>query len=680
MNDHDLTVRKHRRHVGVGLRASSWLPQRIGGRLARADAALTQILPADLDPDARYRARALVALVAVFNLAIFLNIPFDAAHHSWLAVVLQLFWGVATDVILYVGLKRGKVAAMGHLVTGVLVVNLTIIGHDKGGLVTTEVAWQSAALVLAALVLGPREAFLWMLAAIGTLFLHVSTFDPSHWHGPPVSFNNPVAYAVDLGTLYFSTWALATAFDRARAMFIRRLETRNEEMQRVLEHARDALLTIDRDGRIASERSRRANELLDSPAEGAMLWDVLASDPANAERVQWLELGWEGVLEDVLPREVALHQIPRRFELRGRTLDLEITVIDAANGTPTGALIVLHDVTEELARERAERARREILAVLEHLRTDPTSVSTFVTEIDRLVESAVHDTDTRALLRSIHTIKGNSALFGVESMAELCHAIEERAAQTDSVVPDNERALLAKRWSELSTELREWSGTLNNEHLVQVPKTDIAALRAALASGEPPASLVALTAGWDLSPVAAILDRVARQGQGQARKLGKDVELVVDVMPATLRVDTEALAPVLSSLVHAVNNALDHGIASRGSVVLRATREERTNGLLFEVADDGGGIDWDSVRAKAKALSLPAATDADLMTALLSDGFSTRNSVTTYSGRGVGLAAIRQAAEALGGTMTITSTSRGTRLQVRVPLEAATPSKLRRAA
>ena len=71
------------------------------------------------------------------------------------------------------------------------------------------------------------------------------------------------------------------------------------------------------------------------------------------------------------------------------------------------------------------------------------------------------------------------------------------------------------------------------------------------------------------------------------------------------------------------------------------------------------------MRARAEALGLPHQTPADLLDALFADGLSTREEVTTTSGRGVGLSAVRAAATAAGAQLELSSDERGTSVTLR---------------
>ena len=90
-----------------------------------------------------------------------------------------------------------------------------------------------------------------------------------------------------------------------------------------------------------------------------------------------------------------------------------------------------------------------------------------------------------------------------------------------------------------------------------------------------------------------------------------------------------------------------------GRLALRTSASRDT--LEISITDNGPGIDWDKLAARGAARGLPHATPADRTALLFADGVSTRDALSEISGRGVGMAAIRQATEAMGGHIEVTS-------------------------
>ncbi len=131
-----------------------------------------------------------------------------------------------------------------------------------------------------------------------------------------------------------------------------------------------------------------------------------------------------------------------------------------------------------------------------------------------------------------------------------------------------------------------------------------------------------------------------------------------------MRLDPQQWSPFFSELGHVVRNAVDHGLEAPGerlslgkptlgTLVLKARVEG--DQLVFEVTDDGRGIDWASIVEHAKARGLPHTTPAELVDALCADGVTTRDAADDVSGRGVGMASVRERVRTLGGRIEVRS-------------------------
>jgi two-component system, chemotaxis family, sensor kinase CheA len=116
--------------------------------------------------------------------------------------------------------------------------------------------------------------------------------------------------------------------------------------------------------------------------------------------------------------------------------------------------------------------------------------------------------------------------------------------------------------------------------------------------------------------------------------------------------------------VHVVRNAVDHGLETQAEreaagkaarPKLRFSTAVVHRKLVVEVEDFGRGVDWQAVKRAAEKMGLPSATEEDLVRAMFSSGITTSAEVTTVSGRGVGLCAVRQQVNDLGGHIAIIS-------------------------
>ena len=158
------------------------------------------------------------------------------------------------------------------------------------------------------------------------------------------------------------------------------------------------------------------------------------------------------------------------------------------------------------------------------------------------------------------------------------------------------------------------------------------------------------------------LARLALQVEATAERLGKSV--VVTTEGNDLRFDGARWRSFWGAFTHVIRNAVDHGVAvdgeessarpAPGHITLRTAREG--DEWVISIADDGPGIDWETVAERGRALGLATTTHADLVDILFRVGVSTRTTASEVSGRGVGLGAVRDECEARGGTVLLAST------------------------
>ncbi|MFN7974058.1 MAG: hybrid sensor histidine kinase/response regulator [Acidobacteriota bacterium] len=171
-----------------------------------------------------------------------------------------------------------------------------------------------------------------------------------------------------------------------------------------------------------------------------------------------------------------------------------------------------------------------------------------------------------------------------------------------------------------------------------------------------------------MRPFADSLQPFPRMIRDLARKLGKGVDLRVS--GEGLAVDRDVSEALEAPLTHLLRNAVDHGIEAPGERRARGKPERgtitvdvqsRTGMVAITIADDGRGLDAGSIRARAVKLGLVREEDAarlsteDVYELLFAPGFSTAESVTELSGRGVGLDVVLSTLSGLGGSAHVTS-------------------------
>ena len=445
-------------------------------------------------------------------------------------------------------------------------------------------------------------------------------------------------------------------------------EKQNAAMRLVFDNVSQGLLTVDKNKRIQSEYSAVLTSFFGPPKPGQTFGEYIGLVSEDAE--MYFDYTWEGLEEDFLPREVLLDQLPKRVRKEDRTYGFEYTIItNPDDDTIAGMMIVVTDITEKLRAELAEAKMQDVVRLFESYCKDESGIGTFFKETSVLIEQvkAGSNNSKNLLKRDLHTIKGNSGMHGLSHFAAMVHTLENMLEDADELPPQSIQQLI-NEWDEFSALVDKWSKGKDDVMLVDF--TDYEWILQAIAAKTPHEELSQRLESWKWEKTEASLERLGRYAQAVSRRLGKHtVDLVVD--GRQVRLPREPWGSVWNVLNHVVRNAVDHGIEdndnrshigkeSRGRLTLETI--ETDDRVQISIQDDGGGIDWDKLRAKAKELGSRAETSEQLVELLFLDGLSTRDEITDISGRGVGMSAVAATVEELGGHIEVkTEPGEGTR-------------------
>lgn len=183
-----------------------------------------------------------------------------------------------------------------------------------------------------------------------------------------------------------------------------------------------------------------------------------------------------------------------------------------------------------------------------------------------------------------------------------------------------------------------------------------------------------------LIPVGEAFERLRFAARDMIRESGRMIR--IELKGQETHIDKFIMDKMFDPLLHLVRNAVSHGIEPIGERSSKGKPEEGNlilnafasgNSVIFEVTDDGAGIDREKVREKAINTGIAGADsivdNQTLIDILCSPGFSTRDETDTVSGRGVGMNVVKQTLQELGGNITVdTSKDKGTTFRIQLPL------------
>jgi two-component system chemotaxis sensor kinase CheA len=182
-----------------------------------------------------------------------------------------------------------------------------------------------------------------------------------------------------------------------------------------------------------------------------------------------------------------------------------------------------------------------------------------------------------------------------------------------------------------------------------------------------------------MMPMDFVFSRFPRMVRDLAAKLGKKVDFITH--GAATELDKGLIERIVDPLTHLVRNSIDHGIempeariaagkTDAGRLFLSAGHQG--GNIVIEVSDDGGGLNRERILAKAAQNGLAVSenmTDSEVWQLIFAPGFSTAETVTDVSGRGVGMDVVKRNITAMGGSVDIRSAKGfGTTISISLPL------------
>lgn len=454
----------------------------------------------------------------------------------------------------------------------------------------------------------------------------------------------------------------------------RDLNVRNEEMRLVLDNVDQGFVTLGRDGTIGAERSQTFNRWFPAAVQESAFGKILGSRIEGF--AEHFAMYFDEVLSGFLPLELTLAQLPAYLETEdGRHFHVGYTPIGRNGDDFQRLLVVLSDITERVNRERSEAEQAQIMAVFEHVSRDRGGFVEFYNEAEALLMRVTSDNpgERPAVLRDLHTLKGNAGLFGLKPLATLIHRVESDCIDTGELPTPEHRTELQNAWRRFSERVQVFLG--EQARMVAMELHEYLAIKDLISGGASSHTILEAFERMQAEPVQPKLERLGSRAITLAERLHKGV-LTLEIDAKGVRSTTE-LGWLWQVLPHVIANAVDHGLApeseSKRAPKLTLTAKESPGVITIEVADNGKGIDWKRVRKKAEAEGLPFESQADLVSALFADGLSTLDAASEVSGRGVGLAAVKAACATHGADVVVTSEiGAGTRFIFKIPVPRST--------
>ncbi len=466
------------------------------------------------------------------------------------------------------------------------------------------------------------------------------------------------------------------------------VSSRTKEIRNLLDAAGQGFLSVGADLKIDPQYSVECDRIFGEPIVGKLITDILF--PAEQEVRKSTNDIMQALFAATQPykRDLMFGLLPIRSMVGNNTIDLEYRMIEDSDHVMQKLMVIMTDVTEKLKLENDLETEKAYLRMIVKTVTNRTDVLDSIHELlsfisDSNSESKSQTTEdvpslTNRLMRTVHTYKGQFAMFSFVNTPRHLHELEEQL----TILSQKESITAKSFWKSISFEalnlaleqdLMQITTQLGAEYFSQskVISVDPERLRmictkmeklldredAKILIRELKSVFFELLKPWVLQYESQTIDLASRIDKNVLPFIMKGQDVMLD---------RKFFDGWYKSLVHIFRNMVDHGIqlfeeriteGKSGSG--KITCDVNVSGPWVEISfeDDGDGISVDRLKRKLSysgvktELELEMMSDEQIIDLIFEPNVSTAEKITTISGRGIGLSAVREVTQQIGGTV-----------------------------
>lgn len=470
----------------------------------------------------------------------------------------------------------------------------------------------------------------------------------------------------------------------------------NRLMKALLDSLGQGFFVFDPRGLCLEVSSKACETTLEGNPQGKMIWEVLK---LSDNKIEGFKKWMTTLFSEMLPFEDLAPLGPTDYpHNKGLNISLEYFPLRGDHGQIDGVVVVATDITSLVEARRLAESEKEHAKLIINMIRSKNEMGRFVREsqtilkdLRTLISVSNDEWNLDAIFRHLHTLKGGAALFSVGKMAESCHHAETRLAEYKQARDASKANLLKSQchavelqFQKFITETREVFGPniLSDHRLLEITVTDLNTLLDKLQFSPQAKNIVENNFSHLLfEPIKNFFipyKEVALQVAEKENKIIRSIEFKNEMIPVV----PEIYGPLFATFVHAFRNSVDHGIETPdvrrqhekpegGKITVTFEHQDLPSPTLrISVHDDGAGVNPQKIRNRLEknGIKTDNESDQDVIQHLFDSQFSTKDTVTETSGRGVGLDAIKHEALLLGGSARIESfLGAGSTLIVEVP-------------
>ncbi|HON56731.1 MAG TPA: ATP-binding protein, partial [bacterium] len=398
--------------------------------------------------------------------------------------------------------------------------------------------------------------------------------------------------------------------------------------------------------------------------------------------------------------------LPQEFQFNNKILSFKYVLL--TNNNIKKIMLIVTDITLEKKLEERAKFEEERNKFIVKVALDKKSFIIFIKDLNNILnkirknieQNNIDAEKIKYIFRLVHTIKGNASFYNLTRVVSVAHTMEDylynlthnHKEQVDINKLNNYLDDLYIAFNEsldIISDFLSKDEIFKDEKIFEVPEStlnNIIDVLARLNLFEKEKEFI-IEKLQDIKKISIkhILKRFIVNAQQLAEHLGKQIE-PIEISNEDLHIDYYSLRSVIDTFVHLIRNAVDHGIETpdirkksgkpakgKVSILLNEIVLENKKYFVFEISDDNKDIDLEKIRQKLidnnfDRNAVYQMSDYDLYMHIFDDGISTKTEVSEISGRGVGLSAVKEQVEKLGGQIKVHSQkNQGTTIKILLP-------------
>ncbi len=376
-------------------------------------------------------------------------------------------------------------------------------------------------------------------------------------------------------------------------------------------------------------------------------------------------------MTDVVPKKTFLNM----ENGEEKTVKIQLSPITDDQEIVRRIMFIVEDITEEEKLKEAvrisqEKAEYRIQVLQEIVSNTRSEFRVFIKEVFETLDDWG---DEEGAKRSLHTIKGTSRFFNLESLSHKVHGLETKYEERGIEDTKEKLVELLNFYKESAQEVfgEEFisSESDGSEEFIEVPKNKFEVALHSAKEMTSAKAVLRIFSNLMMSELKGELEKLKPTVFREARKLEKNVTFKVNGVEALFERKNAKI--IRESVIHLINNSIAHGIEKNGNIEIELNRQRPD--IILTLKDNGRGINGEDVYNKAieKGLIDPSKdflSEKEKTELIFKPGFSTADNVTEISGRGVGMDVVLTNIQSLGGRIEIeTKLGEGTTFSLIIP-------------